>query len=309
MIDQDQRRRNFFLKPNGQAPRRQAQLETCEHPKSARWVDVENGEVVCRGDLGGCGQVLERQSPRASDIQKFGRGPTNSAVFRSNLGTTSKSKSNRPGPEPAHLHALASTYGGTHGHLGSLIQTRTCPSCRTQQTVRLFNDGGLVCENETCGSLVCGKCSSLKVEQTDGEIKEGEQGNLHCSFGASVSEDLTCSKYGEIKGHVKFMRTHLGDYLLRWNPANNGNGLRRSFWSDLRSLQSWDGPEDDVIIRSARELFSRRLNGKLSDENAHVLATMYLKAVRELSAEKRRELKRLLPGILDSCLRVVGVEA
>lgn len=272
----------------------------CRHPESERFHDPESGRVYCRR----CG--LELGLTRfASASQKFGRGPMNASVFRSNLGSTSKLKKDQKGPEPFHLDAVSSVYGG-HGHLGTLIQTKTCPSCHAQQFVRLFNDGGLVCENETCGSLVCGKCSSLKLKGENGKITEDHEGNLCCNFGPTVSEDLVCSKYGQVRKNVQFIRTHLGEYLLRWNPSNNGNGSRISFWADVRSLQAWDPPEDPDL-KAARELLREKLLGKVRPEDAHRLASIYLAAVKHALAQQRRDLKKLCAGILDSVLEIEGV--
>jgi hypothetical protein len=107
----------------------------------------------------------------------------------------------------------------------------------------------------------------------------------------------------------------LGNYALIWqpyipkNPAMNGmDNPAMWFWNDLRRLGAWDPVEDDPAIQSAREFFGKRLNGKISDEDAHRIATVYMKTVSELLTAKRREIKQLLPGILDSCLTVVGVQ-
>lgn len=281
--------RSSVRQPNGQR---------CKHPRSMRFNDLENGETCCRS----CGEVLREKVGPVSLVggEKHGRAPTNDSLFKRNLGTTSKFNPDQRGPEPYHLHALATVYGGSHGHLGSLTQTRSCPICRTQQPVKLFNDGGLVCENETCGSLVCGKCSSLKVKDENGEITDGDGGDLRCSFGPSVREDLVCSKYGEIRKHVKFMRSHLGDYILRWNPSNDGNSLRLAFWSDLRTLQSWDPPENDPNVKAARELLKEKLLSRVSPEDAHRLATKYLQGVKKISRIPRKTLVNLLDSVIES---------
>lgn len=268
--------------------------ELCKHPARSRVTDPETKITSCAK----CGVELSHPV-LAVGVSKFGRGPVNNSVFRANLGSTSKLRSDQRGPEPYHLEAISSVYGG-HGHLGALTQTRSCPHCGKQQFVKLFNDGGLVCENETCGSLVCDKCAFSKLKTEDGEIMEGPEGNLRCSFGPMVSEDLICSKHGEVRTHVKFARTHLGDYLLRWNPSNNGNGTRLLFWGDLRSLQAWDPPEYDPNVKAAREVLREKLLTKVPPEIAHRIAQRYLKGVKKISRLPRRTLVALLDSVLES---------
>jgi hypothetical protein len=263
----------------------------CKHPQSARWNDPESGEVVCED----CGEVLERRlSPFASTLggEKFGRGPVNNSVFRANMGSTSKAKAFSSGPEPLHLDAVSAVHGG-HGHLGSLIQTRTCPICQTQQPVKVINDDALLCEKESCGILVCSKCGK------HAEISE-ENGDMKCSSGSFVSEDLVCDKFGDVRKNVKFHRTHLGQYLLRWQPSNNGNGSALSYWADVRIVQAWDPPENDPNLKVAREILRERLLTKVTPEVAHQLATPYLRAVKRISTIPRKTLSDLLDTVLET---------
>jgi transcription elongation factor Elf1 len=264
--------------------------ELCRHPKSMRWQDEENGEVVCKA----CGTVLEQElMPVAAEATKFGRGPVNNSVFRGNKGATSKVNANQRGPEPCHLDAVSAVHGG-HGHLGSLIQTRTCPICQTQQAVKVINDEALLCEKESCGILVCDKCAK------HAEISEAN-GGMRCSIGSSVSEDLVCEKFGDVRKNVKFHRTHLGQYLLRWQPANNnGNGHALSFWADVRLLQKWDPVEDDPNVKAAREILREHLLNKVTPEDGHRIASAYLAAVKKISRIPRSTLAEMLTTLLDS---------
>jgi hypothetical protein len=192
-------------------------------------------------------------------------------------------------------------YGG-HGWRDALIQTKTCPKCDIQQPVKIMNENRLICEREDCGTLTCNKCIEGKEDrgkEDPGEISEGDNGNLRCSKGPLVSEGLVCSKYGEINRYVKFIRTHLGDYYLRWNPSN-GNGFASSYWADLRLLQAWDPPENDVNIKLARELLKEKLLTRVSPEDAHRLSSKYLQGVRKISRIPRKTLIDLLDGVLES---------
>jgi hypothetical protein len=257
----------------------------CSHPRKAE-VYREN-EIVCSD----CGQVLREATQRTAGSEKYGKSPENASVFRKNLGTTSKSPG-RKGPEPAHLHVVKSVYGG-NGSLGSLNLMKTCPSCSRQQPVNVFDNHRLFCEDESCGVLQCGKCSE------HGEISEAN-GIMKCSKGPFVSEDLVCEKFGDIRRHVIFERTRLGEYVLRWQPSNNGNGRALSFWADVRLLQKWDGPDDDPILRLGRQIISEKLLGHVKDEEAHFLAQKCMVALKELSKVTRRQVDRLITSILDA---------
>jgi hypothetical protein len=258
---------------------------SCSHPLKARV--YEESELICSD----CGQVIQEATKHTASSEKYGRGPENAIVFRKNLGATSRTPG-RKGPEPVHLHAVKSLYGG-NGSLGSLNLMKTCPTCKAQQPVSIFSDDRLFCENESCGVLQCSKCGE------HGEISE-ENGDLRCSSGAFVSEDLACDKHGDVRKNVKFIRTRLGEYVLRWNPSNNGNSHALSFWADVRLLQTWDGPEDDPVLRLGRQILSEKLLGHVKDEEAHFLAQKCLLALKELSKVTRRQVNRLITSILDA---------
>jgi hypothetical protein len=263
----------------------------CRHPQSARLNDLDAGEVVCQN----CGEVLQRRTnpiPLGLGSEKFGRGPENAASFRGNLGTTSKLNGHQKGPEHAHLYAVKSIYG-SRGSSGSMSLIKTCPACSKQQPVKIFNDGGLVCENQACGVLECSKCD------IHGHISD-QNGWMRCSNGPRVSEDLQCAKFGEIKKHIKFLRTQLGQYVLRWCPSNNGNSRAISFWADLRGLQAWDPPEGDPNVKAAREILREQLLNKVTAEQGHRIASAYLAAVKKISHIPKRTLTDMLSTLLES---------
>jgi hypothetical protein len=291
------------LKPNGQKPRKPALLETppCRHPKKARWLDVDNGELVCRGDLGGCGEVLERQVKRTSDIDKFGRGPTNFALFHKNLGSTTKQGPDKKGAEPMHQIAVASVRGSSKYDRRPLeIITKSCPHCRTENHLHLFGDP-VFCENPTCGAYIvkCKRkgCGAENIAKELSKLKK-------CS---------ACRKPLNLSAK-EFVRTRLAEQVIRWIPVDpvqyGRNFSAVGYMSDLRVLGSrWDPPEDDAAIKGAREVFSKRLNGKVTDEDASQIAAVYMKSVKQLLSEQRRDLKGLFEGVLDSILIVEGVKA
>jgi hypothetical protein len=112
-------------------------------------------------------------------------------------------------------------------------------------------------------------------------------------FGPSV----TCEKCG----------IELAHFILRWLPQNNGHQKGEAnesmrFLADKKLLQIWTPPEGNPVIRTAQELFSKKVQGKLSDEAADRLAALYLKNVR-----KRLPKKRELAKMLDATLVASGV--
>jgi hypothetical protein len=236
------------MKPNGKMKHTsrgdlKQLIKVCDHPKPKRLRDLETGEIVCQE----CGEVLQVQAQRVPDAGKFGRGPENFAVFRNNLGSTSKKNNSQP-VEAYHLHAISEVYGNRYGKIPSKLLTKTCPECGQQNHLKIFGD------------------------------------------------DVTCEK----------CKANLAHYVLRWLP--NGSDATR-FWADLRLLQGWDGPEDDALIKLAREIFSEQLGGRLSPEDASRVAGVYLKSVNRLISEQRHDLKSVLTGLLDSILTVQGVKA
>lgn len=113
-----------------------------------------------------------------------------------------------------------------------------------------------------------------------------------------VGPSVACEKCG----------IELAHYIARWLPQNNGDRKGEAnqsmrFLADKRLLEIWTPPEGNPVIRMAQELFSKRMRGKLNDENADRLASLYLKNVR-----RRLPKKRDLDTILDATLEAARVE-
>jgi hypothetical protein len=114
----------------------------------------------------------------------------------------------------------------------------------------------------------------------------------------------TCGKALNLSGK-EFVRTRLAESLIRWvpiDPVQYGRNFSAvGYMNDLRVLASrWDPPDDDFTYKTARELFSKRFDGQLADEDASYLAAKYLKAVRQLVSEQRRGLPKMLKSLLDT---------
>jgi hypothetical protein len=299
-------------KPNG---------ELCQHPKSAVWNDLEAGETVCRA----CGEVLSRvMAPIGVDLgsEKFSRGPVNAAVFNHNLGSTSKTRPDQQG-EPCHYHALASVYGNRSGSKRPLeLITETCPNCGCQHSLRVFGE-----------VVTCQQCDSQLGEyilhvvpanvrrygrtyemQFDGKYSSKEEVNkitlairsklrkLHAEItkvnltDSSLRLQLLVSAEGKLQRSTRVLESKFGKATsLKRVPNQSVN------WNqDLRMLQHFSPVEDDPLMKTARELFSQRLDGKLSPENASMLAERYLQGVRKISRVPRRTLVNLLDSLIES---------
>jgi hypothetical protein len=127
------------------------------------------------------------------------------------------------------------------------------------------------------------------------------------------------------KIHCQNCHVEQGHYILRWMPLTttlNGkatpfkpedgltlqeaqeeeDGFRRSraFWADLRVLGNWVPIDTTPTHRLAREIFSERILGHLSDEDAHRLAQRYIGAVAKIASVPRSELERLLDTLIAS---------
>jgi hypothetical protein len=120
--------------------------DTCSHPGSGRRTDPETTEVFC----GKCGIQIQNTRPNSIGTEQFGRGTINHAVFRKNLGTTTKQKDEH-GAEHHHLQTLSSVYGSRDGSQPPLERlTKTCPACRKEKVVRVFGES-VKCDNAECG--------------------------------------------------------------------------------------------------------------------------------------------------------------
>lgn len=98
--------------------------------------------------------------------------------------------------------------------------------------------------------------------------------------------------------HCQECGADLGYYTLRWVPNGHG-GSAASFWADLRLLEAWDGPDDDPILKVGREVLSKKLLGRVKDEEAHFLARKCLAGLKELSKVTKREVERLIDSVLE----------
>lgn len=114
------------------------------------------------------------------------------------------------------------------------------------------------------------------------------------------------------KSKTEFVRTRLAEQVIRWlpvDPVKYGNNTSAvGYMSDMRTISQWDGVEDDPAVKFAKEIFSQRLDGKLADEDANRLASLYMKSVNRLVAEQRHDLKPVLAGLLDTVLTMQGVK-
>jgi len=288
------------LKPNGHAPRKQAQealIEPCTHPKKARWVDVENGELVCCGDLGGCGEVL-RIIPERDTSAKFGRSPQNFAVFHNNLGSTTKA-AEKHGTEPIHQLVVASVRGSVKYNRRPLeLITKTCPKCLLENHLRVFED--VFCEDANCGVYLV-TCKHCKAQNIMKDLKE-------------LGKCVSCRrKLSNSKKFVEFVRTRLAEQVTRWlpvDPMKYGNNTSAvGYMSDLRTISQWDPQEDSFAFKKAKELFSQRFDGELSDEDASRLAGRYMKMVKTVVSEQKKSLPKVLESLLDSLVTFEGVNA
>ncbi len=273
-----------------------AEPNKCLHPAKYRWNDRESGEVVCIAE--NCGEVLERMVSRTSFGDKFGRGPVNQAVFRKNLGSTSKQGSDKKGPEPIHQIAVASVRGSVKYHRRPLeLIVKTCPQCKQENHVRVFGDP-VTCENTSCGAYIV-KCRRCGADNVMREVSEGRKcANCRKKLDGAQSE---------------FVRTRLAEQVIRWMPVDGGkygkNSSAVAYMADLIALANhWDPPEDDPVLKSAREVFSHRLDGQLSDEDAARVANVYMKSVKQLVKDQRKDLNGLFEGLLDSILIMQGVK-
>jgi hypothetical protein len=221
-------------------------IAPCRHPRKARVHDVESGMDVCTV----CATEFPVSiSPRIPNAEKFGRAPVNAAVFRENMGSTSRFPGKK-GPEPVHKLVIKSVYGSRLGD-GNLATTRineTCPNCHKETPVAIFGQP-VLCMTKGCG-------------------------------------------------------TQLGHMVFRSRPiphtdAEDG-GQSILFWGDLRTIQSWDGPENSDLLKYGRELFSKHVLGKVSDEKAHKLAQKFLKGLKEMERMNKRNAQLLLASYLES---------
>lgn len=241
-----------------------------------------------------CGFAVAIEQVSLSSDDKFGRGPQNFAVFRGGLGSTSKGN-RKGGPEGSHLEALTrGVYGKRDGSiLPSEIVVRTCPSCKKQMPVPIFG-GVIFCENKDCGI---------------------ELGHFLLRWQPIVPYRETCATCGKMIYEARdFKFQHFVDAKkkhIRESPECEPNGTvaaqpNKALWSwaDLRVLQGWDGVEDDPSIKRAREIFSRRFNGKLEDGDASSLAAVYMKSVRQLLRDQRHSLNGMLESLLDSIVTI-----
>jgi hypothetical protein len=283
-----EREGQHLLKPNGHALRKQAQVEVCNHPKSELYKDPENGEEVCEK----CGVVLRVNHPKSDNVTKFGRGPQNFAVFHGNLGSTTKQGPDKKGAEPIHQLVVGTVRGSLKYNRRPLkIITKSCPHCRTENHLHLFGDP-IFCENPTCGAyvVICEHCEAENIGRELSKLKK-------CSV---------CRKSLH-PSDKDFVRTRLAEQVIRWIPVDpfqyGRNCSAVGYMNDLRMLESqWDLPDDDFAYKKARELFSKRFDGQLTDEDASYLAAKYLKAVRQLVREQRHGLPKMLESLLDTVL-------
>jgi transcription elongation factor Elf1 len=296
-------------KPNG---------ELCRHPQSERWNDLETGETGCRL----CGEVLVSKSSVPAAM-KFSRGPENAAVFNHNLGSTSKPKPDQPGAEPCHYHALAAVYGNHNGSKRPLeLITQTCPSCGRQHSLRVFGD---VITCQQCDSQIgeyilqivhanvkkYGRIFDLQFNGNHSSKEEAREiarsirlklRRLHAEISkldlndSSLHMQLLLGADGSLADAIRVLENKFGKTVtVRQLPNQAVN------WNqDLRRLQHLLPVDDDPLLKTARELLSQRLDGKLSPENANMIAQRYLEGVKKISRVPRRTLVNLLDSLLES---------
>lgn len=252
--------------------------ETCKHPASKRYRDPETGEVFCKE----CANQIPTPRFQCVTSEKFGRGPTNNAVFGSNMRPTSKRNGER-GPEKSHLHAVASVYGRRDGSklpLKSIM--KTCRACQTQQPLPVFGDS-VFCQNEECG-IELGHFVLRDLSYIPGgksKVLDNNGLDCHRAFASTF----------------RYYDEQSGEYLCRKCGAFLTNRSMK-FWADLRILQKWDPVEDDPLMKRARELFSKEVLGRIPDEEAHELATRFLKGVKRLAEVHKKEIQNLLDDLL-----------
>jgi hypothetical protein len=243
------------LRNGKQATRSTPAPADCKHPRKARRTDYETGETACER----CGLVLEtKASSPLLDDEKIGRGPVNAAVFRSNMGSTSKGKLGDTA-EPCHVDAVAAFNGNLSGTKPPvLVLTKTCSECHYENIIPIHDGPPRKCQNPK-------GCDAL-----------------------------------------------LGEYVFRYLPAALDDEEKRAgltyeeklrfnrFARDLQTLRQIDSPEENPIVKKALEIFSRKLLGRLSDEDAHALAQRYLAAVKHTFCQVHsRDLERLLDILIE----------
>ena len=102
--------------------------------------------------------------------------------------------------------------------------------------------------------------------------------------------------FGETK-HCPDCQSELGFYTFRRMPNGHGNATR--FWADLRTLEAYDGPDDDPVLKIGREILSKKLLGHVTDEEAHWIAKKCLTGLSELSKVTRREVESIIDALLE----------
>jgi hypothetical protein len=166
---------------------------------------------------------------------------------------------------------------------------KSCPRCSAENRLRLFGDP-VYCENPNCGAHIV-KCTHCGAENIRKDEKE---------FGKCVS----CRRKLARNSKTEFVRTRLAEQVIRWLPVDpikyGSNTSAVGYNSDLKALSAWTPVEDDFAFKKARELFSERFGGELTDEDASRLAAQYMKRVRNLVKVQRKALPKMLESLLDS---------
>jgi hypothetical protein len=176
------------------------------HPRAALKL-ASRGELVCSA----CGTVVERTvKPLSASTEVYERGPTNQAVFRANLGSTSKKNPLKPGPEPMHLNALR----GAHQAVRYLA-TGECPECKKEVTIENAKVNWQKATFPASGRS--GFDDSERRMKTCPKCKN--QVPVHVYNGTA-----TCEKCGG----------DLGRYVLSVLPSDPN----LAFWTGLRHLQA-----------------------------------------------------------------------
>lgn len=280
-------------KPNGKLPAAEPILQEpgkrkprCVDCGSEKLLRID-GEIVCTS----CGSVQERmfEHGRVSDSEKFGRGPQNFAVFGSNLGSTTKTDVSL-GAEPIYQVAVASVRGSAKYNRRPMeLLLKSCPRCSAENRLRLFGEP-VYCENTNCGAHIV-KCTHCGAENIRKDSKE-------------LGKCVSCRRKFARNSQTEFVRTRLAEQVIRWLPVDplkyGSDTSAVGYNSDLRALSAWTPVEDDFAFKKARELFSERFGGELTDEDASRLAAQYMKRVRNLVKIQRKALPKMLESLLDS---------
>jgi hypothetical protein len=291
----------------------------CCHPRSRRWRDPESGKFYCKS----CGLELLSGIAVLVAGEKFDRGPVNAAVFRDNLGSTSKSTPNQGGTEPYHSHALASVYGDRSGKkLPIELLAQTCPNCKREHTLPIFADVAVCSECDSqLGQYVFQlmpasatdygrsyrlkfvKGNGMSLEQVDQQISltRSRIGKLHAEINdvrvldSAIQMNLVLSSDAKLEDVLAVLEEKFGKATETKRVANTAVAWMR----DQRLLQAYDPPDDDPVLKMGREILRDRLLGKISDEDAHWIGMKCKKGLEELSGVTRREIVRLIDSILE----------